>query len=206
MKFDIGSSRNDGDFGPSTENAIKQFQEHYAPQFIFHSDYRMEVSGVVDTGTLLGIDEALVEGFVYSNEPITIELTRKWQTSESTIGEYKVAGTEITGYILEEKGPDTLLSGQERRIPIGIYQLEWHYGSRFKGVLKLSNSDVPSSRAILIHKGNTAADTEGCLLPGKIKAQNFVGQSAIAFDEVITAVKGRGINGARIIIREAYEN
>ncbi len=75
MKFDIGPSRNDGDFGPSTENAIKQFQEHYAPQYIFHSDYRMEVSGVVDTGTLLAIDEALKLFWNYSTND---DMDLKW--------------------------------------------------------------------------------------------------------------------------------
>ncbi|WP_219845015.1 hypothetical protein, partial [Flavobacterium columnare] len=55
---------------------------------------------------------------VTSNEETIIRLVRRWQTEISTIGEFTIDGTDIKGYILEEKGPDTTQSGkQSSRLP-----------------------------------------------------------------------------------------
>ncbi|MFK7059656.1 DUF5675 family protein [Flavobacterium oreochromis] len=140
-----------------------------------------------------------------SNSNVIIRLVRKWQTNNSTIGEFTIDGSDIKGYMLEEKGPDTTLSGIERRIPIGTYNLVWHYGSKFKGVLKVYNNQVSQDRAILIHAGNTALQTEGCILPGSIRDKDFVGDSRKKLKEIINYVKEKGIEGAKLIITENYE-
>ena len=136
---------------------------------------------------------------------VTIRLVRKWQTENSTIGEFSIDGSDIKGYILEEKGPDTTVSGQEQRVPVGIYNLKWHNGTKQKGVLKLYNDSVSESRAILIHSGNDATDTEGCLLAGTTKAKDFVGGSKPKLKEINDYVKLKGIEGAKIIITANYE-
>ncbi|UPZ13838.1 DUF5675 family protein [Flavobacterium humidisoli] len=136
---------------------------------------------------------------------VTIRLVRKWQTKKSTIGEFTIDDSDIKGYILEEKGPDTTVSGIEQRVPVGTYNLKWHNGTKKKGVLKLYNSDVSESRAILIHSGNTAADTEGCLLPGSSKSTDFVGGSQAKVKEINDYVKEKGVEGAKIIITAKYE-
>lgn len=136
---------------------------------------------------------------------VTIRLTRKWETEISTIGEFTIDNSTISGYILEEKGPDTTVSGMEQRVPIGTYNLEWHSGTKFAKALKLSNDVVSVSRAILIHAGNTASDTEGCLLPGSSKSTDFVGGSRDKLNEIFKFVEDNGIEGAQIIITEAYE-
>lgn len=139
------------------------------------------------------------------NSSVTIRLTRKWQTDKSTIGEFTIDNTEIKGYILEEKGPDTTVSGIEQRVPVGTYNLEWHAGTKIKKGLKLSNDVVSKSRAILIHSGNTADDTEGCLLPGSTKSKDFVGNSKAKLKEIFDYVEEIGIKDAKIIISQAYE-
>ena len=136
---------------------------------------------------------------------VTIRLVRKWETDISTIGEFSIDGSDIKGYMLEEKGPDTTVSGIERRIPLGTYNLKWHNGTKQKGVLKLYNNSVPESRAILIHSGNDAADTEGCLLAGSTRAKDFVGSSKPKLKEINDYVKLKGIEGAKIIITANYE-
>ena len=50
-------------------------------------------------------------------------------------------------------------------IPTGEYVLTAEYSNRFKKVLPLIH-DVPAFSGIRIHSGNSAADTEGCLLLG----------------------------------------
>ncbi|MGB0788770.1 MAG: DUF5675 family protein [Marinirhabdus sp.] len=152
-----------------------------------------------------GMQPTDVEGVTPLNIVVVIRLVRKWETDISTIGEFTIDNSDITGFMLEEKGPDTTKSGLDRRVPIGTYDLEWHNGKRFKGVLKLSNGAVPASRAILIHAGNRATDTEGCLLPGFTKGVNSVGSSKKKLNEILEFVKQKGIEKAQIIITQAYE-
>ncbi|WP_310555766.1 DUF5675 family protein [Flavobacterium sp.] len=139
-----------------------------------------------------------------NTEKVTIRLVRKWQTLNSTIGEFTIDNSDIKGFILEEKGPDTTISGIEQRVPIGTYNLVWHSGSKFKNVLKLYNSSVSIDRAILIHPGNSAKDTEGCLLPGSSKSTDWVSGSKDKLKEIKDYVTEKGIEGAKIIITQNY--
>lgn len=49
-------------------------------------------------------------------------------------------------------------------IPEGSYQCRRHNGAKFSNVWEITN--VPGRSAILIHAGNTLADTSGCVLVG----------------------------------------
>ena len=49
--------------------------------------------------------------------------------------------------------------------------------------------DVPAYAGIRIHPGNTAADTEGCLLPGRNKGIDAVTSSRIAFTALFEKLK-----------------
>ncbi len=140
-----------------------------------------------------------------ATDTVTIRLVRKWETNKSTIGEFSIDNTNVKGYIIEEKGPDTTTSGIEQRIPIGTYNLEWHSGTKIKKGLKLYNDVVSKSRAILIHAGNSADDTEGCLLPGSTKSKDYVGGSRDKLKEIFDYVEEIGIENAKIIITQAYE-
>ncbi len=135
---------------------------------------------------------------------VIIRLERKWETDNSTIGEFTIDETDIDGYILEEKGPSTTVSGIEQRVPVGTYNLIWHNGTKFKDVLKLYNDDVPVGRAILIHAGNSALDTEGCLLPGTSKSTDWVSGSKAKLKEINDYVKEVGIEDAKIVITENF--
>lgn len=57
--------------------------------------------------------------------------------------------------------------GNERQlscIPAGTYQCENYSSAKFPDTWEVK--DVPGRSAILIHAGNTIADTEGCILVG----------------------------------------
>ncbi|WP_112140294.1 type VI secretion system tip protein TssI/VgrG [Marinomonas primoryensis] len=69
MDFDLGSTKDDGDFGSKTETAVKLFQGNYQATNNTHAAYSLDnQNGVVDQYTLLGLDEALMEGWKYVQE------------------------------------------------------------------------------------------------------------------------------------------
>lgn len=74
----------------------------------------------------------------------------------------------------------------ETAIPYGTYKVIAENSPRF-GQDTLTLVDVPGYKYIRIHAGNTAADTEGCLLPGT-RSGNTVTKSRIALDKIRSTV------------------
>lgn len=66
-------------------------------------------------------------------------------------------------------------------IPGGRYQIVVTPSQRFHRDLPLLLK-VPNFEGVRIHPGNTAADTEGCILPGLARTASGVTQSRLAFD------------------------
>lgn len=64
-------------------------------------------------------------------------------------------------------------------IPAGTYKITMENSPRFKRVLPLLH-DVPHFLGVLIHSGNDAGDTAGCILVGRNKAKGKVLESRAA--------------------------
>jgi len=157
-----------------------------------------------------------------------IRIVRKWvywagnNADSSTVGTFSIDNDSLTGYILEPYGESTAQSGQDKRIPLGTYNLVWHVSDKYtkakyppNGVPKLYNNSVSQSRAILIHPGNTGTDSIGCLLPGSgitVKTINnkkyvtAVTSSTVKLEALIKYINKQGIGNVKIIITEAYED
>ena len=59
------------------------------------------------------------------------------------------------------------LENADKAIPCGVYLVQNSKSPKFKMELPLLwNSGVSSSRGIRIHRGNTAKDSQGCILVG----------------------------------------
>ncbi|EAL6362922.1 hypothetical protein DSW31_09770, partial [Campylobacter jejuni] len=113
-----------------------------------------------------------------------------------------------------EEDKEGLESGKDLRIPEGNYNLKRHSPSRFENTLRsitkkdddtminVYNDDVPSSRAILIHWGNTDKDTQGCILLGLTKDNNneSVGQSRQACKEFYDLMHGKNLEDIKLEI------
>lgn len=118
-----------------------------------------------------------------------IKLNRKYKTDISTIGEISVNG-KFTCFCVEDIERDIKVAGKTA-IPKGKYKIIITMSNRFKKPLPLL-LDVPNYEGVRIHSGNTALDTEGCILPGLTRSVDFVGKSreacAILFKLIKTAL------------------
>ena len=115
-----------------------------------------------------------------------IEIKRLYKTKNSTIGELKVDG-KFECYTLEDKERDVKIKC-ETAIPKGTYKVIINQSNRFKKLLPLLLS-VPNFEGVRIHPGNTNHDTEGCILVGRTKSKDFIGQSRKAFESLFAKMK-----------------
>lgn len=115
-----------------------------------------------------------------------LELKRTTPTNISTIGELFIDG-EFFCYTLEDVVRDKKIYGQTA-IPAGTYKVIITPSNRFKRDLPLL-VDVPNFVGVRIHPGNSAVDTDGCILVGSTKSQDFIGNSRTTFELLYEKLK-----------------
>ncbi len=115
-----------------------------------------------------------------------LHLKRLHRTEFSTIGELTIDGL-FQCYTLEDKEREVKIKS-ETAIPKGTYKVIINQSARFKTLLPLL-LNVPNFEGIRIHPGNTNHDTEGCILVGKTRGEDFVGKSRKAFAELFEKMK-----------------
>lgn len=95
------------------------------------------------------------------------------------------------------------LENAANAIPTGLYLVQNSMSPKFKRELPLIwNSGVPSLRGIRIHRGNTAKDSQGCILVGMGRdvKKYFITESALA--ETMVTMLCRNVT--EIIITEEH--
>lgn len=109
-----------------------------------------------------------------NSEGGNINTFRFKETPLETISALHIPETEINGFFMEPKGPSTSRSGQNQRIPEGVYNLNYTNSPSLNGnYFNVHNDKVSPSRRILIHPGNHYCHSRGCLLPGtSIRSQS----------------------------------
>lgn len=80
---------------------------------------------------------------------------------------------------MEDQERDIKIDG-ETAIPCGIYSVVINMSARFNRLMPLL-LNVPNYAGVRIHSGNTAANTEGCLLVGKPYKNDFITASKETF-------------------------
>jgi len=111
-----------------------------------------------------------------------IRVERRWYSGSTTIGELYIDGSREC-YTLEDRvRPAGVKVPGETAIPEGRYRVVIDFSNRF-GKLMPHILDVPMFDGIRIHLGNTAEDTEGCILLGNFRDQRnqFITHSRDAF-------------------------
>jgi hypothetical protein len=133
---------------------------------------------------------------------MNLKLIRTDFTDKSTIGElYAIddKGTEeFLSFILEDKVREEKIKN-ETAIPYGQYKVVITHSPRFRRNLPLL-LDVPNYSGVRIHPGNSASNTEGCLLPGTRKGTDFVFESKKAFDSLYKRIDKALKAGEEVVI------
>lgn len=126
---------------------------------------------------------------------MNLHLSRFALTPASTIGALSVDGA-FECFLLEDRyrPPDEPKVFGETCIPCGTYRVEITNSPRFSELMGHPVDlplliAVPGFEGVRIHPGNSAADTEGCLLPGRIALPDAVGESRAAFEALFAKLK-----------------
>lgn len=127
-----------------------------------------------------------------------IDLHRKWRKNGYSIGILSINGERVCETLEDEdRGLKAELSlatikqlkvSGQTAIPVGTYQVVMSYSPRFKKMLPLLTG-VPGYSGVRIHSGNTAKDTEGCILCGRNTAVGTVTNSRYWTNKVISRIE-----------------
>lgn len=126
-----------------------------------------------------------------------LTLKRAEPSAHSMFGELFVDDV-FECYTLEDIPREKKVYGKTA-IPSGHYRVIINRSNRFKKLMPLL-LNVPNFEGIRIHKGNTAIDTDGCILVGKTKAKDFLGQSAKAYAPLFAKMRAAIANKEIITI------
>lgn len=111
---------------------------------------------------------------------MNITIKRIFKGSEYTIGKLSIDGKYFCDTLEDTVRPVGVKVAGRTAIPAGKYKIELAESLRF-GRLMPRLKDVPGFTGVLIHSGNTADDTEGCILVGRNRVKGKVLDSRETF-------------------------
>lgn len=120
-----------------------------------------------------------------------LTVIRRYKKEDYTIGDLYIDGVWFSN-TLEDKvrelnKPEDKVYGKTA-IPEGTYEVKLTYSPRFKRILP-EVLDVPLFLGIRIHSGNTADDSDGCILIGDNKAKGKVLNSRKTLERLMKILK-----------------
>lgn len=120
-----------------------------------------------------------------------LTLIRDQSNDRCTLGRLFINGSFLC-YTLEDVDR-RLESGGEKihgqtAIPRGAYSIIINRSQRFGRDMPLL-LDVPGFSGVRIHPGNTAADTEGCILVGTTRGAESLGNSRAAYEKLYDMIE-----------------
>lgn len=112
-----------------------------------------------------------------------------------------------------DRGLDSIMSEEEIKhikvkgetaIPTGIYKIILNYSPKFKKVMPLL-TNVKGYSGVRIHSGNSAKDTEGCLLVGLNTVVGRLTNSKNTYNALYKRLQQKGSNDITIEIIRNYK-
>ena len=125
-----------------------------------------------------------------------IKIVRKRNEAHGCFGIMELQGVLDTFFTLEPKDRFLDQNGGVGKIegmtaiPCGNYEAIFHTSPKFGECIWVQN--VPWFSEILIHVGNTAKDTKGCILVGMSSDVLGVKDSKTALKKMLDILKGKG--------------
>lgn len=130
-----------------------------------------------------------------------LKLNRIFKTNTFTIGELYINEKYVMDTLEDRVRPEGEKVYGKTAIPEGTYEVKLTHSPRFKKILP-EILNVPNFSGIRIHTGNSSKDTEGCILVGTWdgEKEDWVGNSRIAFDELMTLLEEATNNKEKVTI------
>jgi hypothetical protein len=130
-----------------------------------------------------------------------LEVKRQWFTNSSTVGELFVDGVHFC-YTLEPPTRDDEI--KPRAIPVGTYDVRIGWSPTHHRLIPMVGG-VPGFTGVEIHIGNYPRDTEGCLLVGRTKDEDEVGESTPTFCRLFSLLSEAEARAEEITISYSAE-
>jgi len=131
---------------------------------------------------------------------INLLIIRDTFTEKSTIGELFLNGERMCDTLeLPWKDNQRSISC----IPEGVYKVRLRLAreSATRDYLHLLIEDVPNRKWVLVHRGNSASDSRGCVLVGFASKQDYVKNSTLAMDLLIKEILNLGGTNINLTIK-----
>ena len=125
-----------------------------------------------------------------------ITVKRIFKGEDYTIGKLYIDDKYFAD-TLEDTVRDVKIKGKTA-IPEGKYLILMTYSPRFKKIMPIL-VDVPGFEGVRIHSGNTAEDTEGCILVGKNTIKGQLTSSRLYTRMLYDEIKKSGLTEIEII-------
>jgi hypothetical protein len=136
-----------------------------------------------------------------------LRLERKWFTPDDTIGELSVDGVFECFTLEDVVRPGDIFMVKipgETAIPEGRYDVRISFSPKFQTELP-EIRNVPDFVGIRIHPGNTAKDTDGCVLVGRSRGVDRVLESRVAFVLLLDKIrKGLHEGTVSLVVANAH--
>jgi hypothetical protein len=129
---------------------------------------------------------------------VILELKRKHGTIGFTHGDLFIDGVLFCNTI-EDEERQVKIAGATA-IACGNYQVIINRSNRFKRLMPLL-LNVANFEGVRIHNGNTAKDTEGCLLVGTYLQQGYISNSRVTFAALFKKMQTAIANGEKITLK-----
>lgn len=108
-----------------------------------------------------------------------------------TLGLLSVDGKHYC-YTVEDKVREGVKIPGKTAVPYGRYKVIVNMSNRFKKLMPLL-IDVPGFEGVRIHSGNTAEDTEGCIIVGRIRTEKGVRDSRDVAQQLTELLKAQPV-------------
>jgi hypothetical protein len=130
-------------------------------------------------------------------------LKRNKFLDDRTLGELYIDGVYFCKTLEDKVRPQKIQN--ETAIPAGTYNVIVNESPKFKRFLPRL-LDVPNFSGVLIHAGNTPADTQGCVLVGESYTSNNDLFKSKIYEEKLVEILQKNGNKHSIEIVEIKEN